>query len=179
MTLRQSQAQALPLTRPWNFFSDYEVEQDATRKDELIQEICLELIIHTKLEEEIFYPALKGRIEEDMLNEAYVEHDGAKLLINEIAAGGPDEQFYDAKVKVLSEQIEHHVEEEETELFPEVVACGVIIACAVVIGQLTLTRHLPNAEHVIVHSRFGHDGFLIESDAMANALSPFLQFRCP
>jgi len=65
------------------------------------------------IEEEIFYPALDGKIEEDMLKEAYVEHDGAKLLINDIMAGGPDDEFYDAKVKVLSEEIEHHVEEEE------------------------------------------------------------------
>jgi hypothetical protein len=65
------------------------------------------------IEEEIFYPALRGRISDDDLDEAYVEHDGAKLLINEIEAGGPDDEFYDAKVKVLQEQIEHHVEEEE------------------------------------------------------------------
>jgi uncharacterized protein (UPF0335 family) len=65
------------------------------------------------IEEEIFYPALRGKIEEDALDEAYVEHDGAKLLINDIEAGGPDEEFYDAKVKVLQEQIEHHVKEEE------------------------------------------------------------------
>ena len=65
------------------------------------------------IEEEIFYPAFRGKIEDDLLDEAYVEHDGAKVLINDIEAGGPDEQFYDAKVKVLSEEIEHHVEEEE------------------------------------------------------------------
>src|SRR3712207_9192221 len=65
------------------------------------------------IEEEIFYPALRGKIDEDDLDEAYVEHDGAKVLINEIEAGGPDDDFYDAKVKGLQEQIEHHVEEEE------------------------------------------------------------------
>ena len=65
------------------------------------------------IEEELFYPALRGKIEGDALDEAYVEHDGAKVLINEIEAGGADEAFYDAKVKVLQEQIEHHVEEEE------------------------------------------------------------------
>ena len=65
------------------------------------------------IEEEVFYPACRGQIEEDLLNEAYVEHDSAKQLINEIDAGGPEEDFYDAKVKVLSEMIEHHVKEEE------------------------------------------------------------------
>ena len=73
----------------------------------------MELTIHAQIEEEIFYPACEGKIEDDLLKEAYVEHDGAKLLINEIEAGGPDDDFYDAKVKVLKEQIEHHVEEEE------------------------------------------------------------------
>jgi hypothetical protein len=65
------------------------------------------------IEEEIFYPALRGKIDDDDLDEAYVEHDGAKVLINDIEAGGPDEDFYEAKVKVLQEQIEHHIKEEE------------------------------------------------------------------
>jgi hypothetical protein len=65
------------------------------------------------IEEEIFYPALEGKIEQDLLDEAYVEHDGAKVLINEITAGGAGDEFYDAKVKVLQEEIEHHVKEEE------------------------------------------------------------------
>jgi hypothetical protein len=73
----------------------------------------MELTVHAKIEEEIFYPACEGKVEEDLLKEAYVEHDGAKVLIAEIEAGGPDDDYYDAKVKVLSEQIEHHVEEEE------------------------------------------------------------------
>jgi hypothetical protein len=73
----------------------------------------MELTVHTKIEEDIFYPACEGKVEEDLLKEAYVEHDGAKVLIAEIEAGGPDDEFYEAKVKVLSEMIEHHVEEEE------------------------------------------------------------------
>jgi hypothetical protein len=83
------------------------------KKQELAEQICTELKIHAMIEEEIFYPALQGKIEEDTLNEAYVEHDGAKVLINDIMAGGPDDQFYDAKVMVLSEEIKHHVKEEE------------------------------------------------------------------
>jgi hypothetical protein len=83
-------------------------------KQKLAHEICTELKIHTILEEEIFYPALEGKIEEDTLSEAYVEHDGAKVLINDIEAGSPDDdQFYEAKVKVLSEEILHHIKEEE------------------------------------------------------------------
>jgi vacuolar-type H+-ATPase subunit I/STV1 len=67
------------------------------------------------IEEEIFYPALRGKIDNDDLDEALVEHDGAKLLINEIETSSADADFYEAKVKVLQEQIEHHIKEEEKE----------------------------------------------------------------
>lgn len=96
-----------------DLFASFESARGAERKQKLVQQICTELTIHTLLEEEIFYPACKGEIEDGLLAEAYVEHDGAKVLIAELLASAPDEEFYDAKVKVLSEQIEHHVEEEE------------------------------------------------------------------
>lgn len=94
-------------------FEKFEKARGDGRKEELAQEICKELIVHTKIEEDVFYPACRGAVEEDLLKESYVEHDGAKVLIAEIEAGGPDEEYYDAKVKVLSEMIEHHVKEEE------------------------------------------------------------------
>ena len=94
-------------------FAQFESASGDGRKQKIAGQICLELTVHAKIEEEIFYPACEGKVEEDLLKEAYVEHDGAKVLIAEIEAGGPDDDFYDAKVKVLSEQIEHHVEEEE------------------------------------------------------------------
>ncbi|MES1972938.1 MAG: hemerythrin domain-containing protein [Pseudomonadota bacterium] len=94
-------------------FEQFENASGDGRKRKIAEQICLELTVHAKIEEEIFYPACEGKIEEDLLKEAYVEHDGAKVLIAEIEAGGPDDEYYDAKVKVLSEQIEHHVEEEE------------------------------------------------------------------
>ena len=94
-------------------FEKFEQTNGKATKQRLAEQICLELKVHTVIEEEIFYPACRGKIDEELVNEAYVEHDSAKLLINEIEAGGPDEEFYDAKVKVLSEMIEHHVEEEE------------------------------------------------------------------
>lgn len=83
------------------------------RKQALAQQICNELKIHTIIEEEIFYPALKGKIEEETYTEAYVEHDAAKLLINDIMVTSPEDEFFEAKVKVLSEEIKHHVHEEE------------------------------------------------------------------
>lgn len=94
-------------------FAAFESAKGDGRKEKLAREICTELKIHTMLEEEIYYPALRGKIDDDLLDEAYVEHDSAKVLINDIEAGGPDDDFYDAKVKVLSEEIEHHVKEEE------------------------------------------------------------------
>ncbi|HEU0133828.1 MAG TPA: hemerythrin domain-containing protein [Allosphingosinicella sp.] len=94
-------------------FEQFEKASGDGRKEKIARQICTELKAHTIIEEEIFYPALRGKIEEDDLDEAYVEHDGAKVLINEIEAGGPDDDYYEAKVKVLKEQIEHHVKEEE------------------------------------------------------------------
>ena len=96
-----------------DLFAKFEAAKGDGKKKALAEQICLELTVHTKIEEDIFYPACEGAVEEDLLKEAYVEHDGAKVLIAEIEAGGPDDEFYDAKVKVLSEQIEHHVKEEE------------------------------------------------------------------
>lgn len=93
-------------------FDKFEAARSGS-KQKIAEQICNELKIHTSIEEEIFYPALKGKIEESTLNEAYVEHDGAKLLVNDILTGGPEDSFYEAKVKVLSEEIKHHVREEE------------------------------------------------------------------
>ena len=95
-------------------FEAFEKAGGEGRKQKIAQEICLELSVHATIEEEIFYPACEGKIEEDLLKEAYVEHDGAKVLIAQIMDGdGQSDDFFDAKVKVLQEQIEHHVEEEE------------------------------------------------------------------
>ena len=96
-----------------DLFDQFEKASGDGRKQKLAEQVCMELSIHAKIEEEIFYPACDGKVEEDLLKEAYVEHDGAKVLIAQIMAGGPDDEFYDAKVTVLQEQIEHHVEEEE------------------------------------------------------------------
>ncbi len=94
-------------------FEQFEKAKDDGKKEQIARRICTELKIHAMLEEEIFYPALRGKIEDDDLDEAMVEHDGAKVLINDIEAGEPEADFYEAKVKVLQEQIEHHVKEEE------------------------------------------------------------------
>lgn len=95
-----------------DLFEKFEAAKSGS-KHALAEQICNELKIHAMIEEEIFYPALKDKVEDDLLGEAYVEHDGAKVLINDLMAGGPDNEFYDAKVTVLAEEIKHHVKEEE------------------------------------------------------------------
>jgi hypothetical protein len=94
-------------------FAEFEKASGASAKQKLVRQICTELKVHTMIEEEIYYPAIRGKVEEEALDEAWVEHDSAKTLVNELEAAAPDEDFYDAKVKVLQELIEHHVKEEE------------------------------------------------------------------
>src|SRR5690349_19595697 len=86
-------------------FGKFESASGFERKRKLAEEICLELSVHAQIEEEIFYPACEGKVDEDLLKESYVEHDGAKVLIAEIMSGSPDDEYYESKVKVLSEEI--------------------------------------------------------------------------
>jgi hypothetical protein len=95
------------------WFDEFEQLEDEAEKLALFNQIALALKVHTQIEEEIFYPEERGEVEDDMLDEAYVEHQSAKNLIAEIEAMKPSEEFYDAKVKVLGEYIKHHVREEE------------------------------------------------------------------
>ncbi|MES3023450.1 MAG: hemerythrin domain-containing protein [Pseudomonadota bacterium] len=109
-------------------FKQYEELSDRSlsSKKRLADEICNELTVHTQVEEEIFYPAIRKPIhDEDLMDEATVEHASAKDLIAQIGDMDPSDDLYDAKVKVLSEQIEHHVKEEEGEMFPKVRKSGV------------------------------------------------------
>jgi len=102
-------------------FGQFEKAKDKDRKKALADRICLELRIHMQIEEEIFYPTSREFLkDEDIVDEAVVEHAAAKDLMGEIEGMDPTEDLYDAKMTVLQEQIEHHVEEEETEYFPKV-----------------------------------------------------------
>jgi hypothetical protein len=96
-----------------DLFAEFKAATGAAKKQALVEKICAELSGHTVIEEEMFYPACRGKVEDGLLNEGYVEHDSSKVLVAELLASAPNEEFYDAKVKVLSEQIEHHVHEEE------------------------------------------------------------------
>jgi hemerythrin superfamily protein len=96
------------------WFEDFEKTKSESKKQKLATQICTALKVHTEIEEEIFYPACReAGIEEDMMDEADVEHQGAKNLIGEIEAGKPGDDHWDAKVHVLGEMIKHHVKEEE------------------------------------------------------------------
>jgi hypothetical protein len=95
-------------------------EADDEEKRSLAEEICAMLTVHAQIEEEVFYPAAKPVIKEpDLVDEANVEHASAKDLIAQIRDSEPSDELYDAKVKVLGEYIDHHVKEEESELFPQ------------------------------------------------------------
>lgn len=97
-----------------DWFEQFEKARTDDRKLELATKICDALTVHTTIEEEIFYPAfLEATNDTDMHHEAEIEHDGAKNLIAQIKESGPDDEYYDSKVKVLSEMIKHHVKEEE------------------------------------------------------------------
>jgi hemerythrin superfamily protein len=99
-------------------FTQFENAKSESQKRSLTGKIIMALKVHTQIEEEIFYPACRGEIEEDMLDEAKVEHNSAKQLIAEIEVMQPGEELYDAKVTVLGEYVRHHVQEEEKEMFP-------------------------------------------------------------
>jgi hypothetical protein len=95
-------------------FKEFESAKGDGRKEKLAHQISLDLSVHFRLEEEIFYPACEGKVKEDQLKDGYVEHDAAKLLVAEIETGeGADDDFFDSKVHVLQEEIEHHIKEEE------------------------------------------------------------------
>jgi hypothetical protein len=97
---------------------DQEAEDD--EKQPIAHQICVMLTIHATIEEEIFYPAAQASIKEpELVDEANVEHASAKDLIAQLEASDPSDSLYDAKVKVLGEFIDHHVKEEESELFPQ------------------------------------------------------------
>ena len=96
------------------WFEQFEKARDDDRKQRLATQICNALKVHTMIEEEIFYPAfLEATEDKDLHHEAEIEHDGAKKLIEQIEASSPDDDYFDSKVKVLSEMIKHHVKEEE------------------------------------------------------------------
>jgi hemerythrin superfamily protein len=103
-----------------DLFDQFEAATGDAQKRDLAIAICVALKVHARLEEELFYPAAYTALDDkSLIDEAQVEHASAKDLIAQIESGAPGEAFYDARVKVLSEYIDHHVTEEENEIFPQ------------------------------------------------------------
>jgi hemerythrin superfamily protein len=104
-----------------DMFKEFEgMQENGSRKAALVKQICDELLVHTTLEEEIFYPAVRMAIEDDkLMDEAAIEHDSAKTLIDQLHGMEPGDERYDATVTVLGEYIQHHVNEEHKEMFPK------------------------------------------------------------
>ena len=101
-------------------FDEFEKSRSPRRKKEIVAKICMELTIHTQLEEEIFYPAVKAALKDhELVPEATVEHDAVKDLISQVQNVEPNGEMYDAKVKVMGEFVKHHVKEEHNEIFPK------------------------------------------------------------
>ena len=99
-------------------FQEFEEAKDADDKQSIFDEIADKLAVHAKIEETHFYPAVRAKKTEDMVLEAFVEHTSIKRLLGDLLEADPEEASFDAQVKVLKEQVEHHVEEEEGQLFP-------------------------------------------------------------
>ena len=103
-----------------NFADIKDQESAAEKKSEVVKQICAALTIHTKVEEEIFYPAVRQSIADaDVMDEADVEHAGATILVTQLERMSPGDDHYDAMVTVLSEYVDHHVKEEQEEIFPK------------------------------------------------------------
>jgi hemerythrin superfamily protein len=116
--LQRDHAEVKKLFKQYEKLAD--AEADGAERGELAAQICAMLTVHATIEEEIFYPAARAaEIDDDLLDEASVEHASAKDLIAQIESMSPDAALYDAKVIVLGEYIDHHVQEEEGEMFPK------------------------------------------------------------
>lgn len=130
-------------------FDTFEKVKDkatAQEKMEIAKKVCGALLIHMEMEEKIFYPQVRQKIgDDDLMNESVVEHAGAKDLIRQIGMLKPDDPMFDAKIKVLAEQIKHHVEEEESEMFPKAQKSGLDLS--VIGAELLKAKNQMREEH--------------------------------
>lgn len=101
-------------------FEQYEKTRSPEKKETIVAQICTELGVHAQIEEEIFYPAVKRALKDpELVPEALVEHASVKALIAQVEGVKPDGEMFDAKIKVMSEFVKHHVKEEQNEIFPK------------------------------------------------------------
>jgi len=119
-------------------FEDIKDGHAVKEKQTIVADACRELTLHTKLEEEVFYPAVRGAVDDDdLMNEALVEHDGAKSLIEDLEGMDAGDEMFNAKFTVLAENVRHHVKEERDEMFPKVRATDIDLLA---LGQKMLAR---------------------------------------
>jgi len=120
-------------------FEQFEKSRSPDKKKALVEQICQELTIHAQIEEEIFYPAVKAALNDsELVPEARVEHETLKALVAQLEGAEADGEDYDARVKVLSEYVKHHVKEEQTEMFPKAKASAKLDLKA--LGEALLAR---------------------------------------
>ena len=130
-------------------FAGYEKARTSSTKKKLVSQICAELGVHAQLEEEIFYPAVKQALrDKTLVPEATVEHATLKTLIAQVEGVEPDGEMFDAKIKVLSEYVKHHVKEEQNEMFPK--------AKATKLDMVELGARMAERKKVLVAERAGH-----------------------
>jgi len=112
-----------------DLFEKFEGTRSPARKKALVAQICAELTAHARIEEEIFYPAVKQALrDKELVPEATIEHATLKSLIAQVEGVEPDGEMFDAKVRVMSEYVKHHVKEEQNEMFPKVKASKLDLA---------------------------------------------------
>ncbi|MES2674276.1 MAG: hemerythrin domain-containing protein [Pseudomonadota bacterium] len=128
-------------------FSEYEKARSTSKKKDLVTQICAELTVHAQVEEEIFYPAVKTALKDkELIPEATVEHATLKELIAQVEGVQPDGEMFDAKIKVMSEYVKHHVKEEQNEIFPKAKAADMdLLALG---AQITERKEELLAEHM-------------------------------
>jgi hemerythrin superfamily protein len=130
-------------------FKDFEKIKDSKSKrgkSDIVRQTCADLTIHTRIEEEIFYPAARKAIKDaDLMDEATVEHAGAKDLIAQLESMQPGDDLYDARFTVLGESVNHHIKEEQTEMFPKVRKTKLDL---VVLGQQMAQRRAELESHL-------------------------------
>lgn len=131
-------------------FDEFERTEDSAAKKRLVERALIDLTVHAKLEEEVFYPTVRREIrEEDLMDEAAEEHHVAKMLIGELASMKPSDSRYDAKFMVLAENVRHHIEEEEGEMLPKIEESGFDLET---LGQEMTERKLRLVDEVTLES---------------------------
>ena len=153
-------------------FDRFEKTRSVTRKKAIVSQVCLELTVHAQIEEEIFYPAVKAALKDkELVPEASVEHASVKALIAQVRDVEPDGEMYDARVKVMSEFVKHHVKEEQNEMFPRAKQAKRLDMVA--LGEQLMARktELMGLGQTTLKAKQGLDAAVAEVEAKGNELA--------